>query len=133
MLAVRYSIRPCPKGCSLSGALLARRVPTMVMTEDRASVRLFTASRVMEMELERSPTPALKPAKNRLARIPMILVCTMTFSLLLFIKLLYAMFLQNSFRFLSTVFCRNLPSLCYLISKRCFSEALPPVCQKACL
>ena len=85
MLAVRYSIRPCPRGCSRSGALLARRVPTMVITEDRASVKLLTASRVIEMELERIPTPALKPAKKRLAKIPIILVCTMICSLLSFI------------------------------------------------
>ena len=82
----------------------------MVITEDRASVKLLTASKVKEMELERIPTPALKPAKKRLAKIPIILVCTMTFSLFS---------------------CIEFPLLS--ISKRCFSEALPPACQKACL
>ena len=80
MAAVRYSVRPWPRGCFLSGALAASRVPMMVMTEDKASLRLFTASMTMATEWVKSPTAALNPARRRLARMPMTLVRMMVFS-----------------------------------------------------
>ena len=73
-LHVRYSARPCPKGCFLSAGLPASFVPTMVITEESASLRLFTESRIIAIELVIIPTKALKADKKMLAAIPIILV-----------------------------------------------------------
>ena len=54
----------------MSGAFAASRVPTMVIMEDNASLKLFTASKVMAMEPVTIPTKALKPDKSTLAIIP---------------------------------------------------------------
>ena len=61
----------------MSGFLPASLAPMMVMTDDSASDRLFTASSVMAMEPETTPTTALKAAKNTFASMPMTLVRTM--------------------------------------------------------
>lgn len=50
MIVVRYSMRPWPKGCARSGSFSDRRVPTMVMIDESASERLFTASRTIAID-----------------------------------------------------------------------------------
>ena len=77
-LALRYSTRPCPRGCSRSAGFAASRVPTMVINEDMASLRLFSASMVMATEWDIIPTKALKPASKRLVTMPTTLARTMT-------------------------------------------------------
>ena len=74
MMALKYSMRPKPKGCFLSAGRCESFVPTMVMTLDSASLRLLTASITMATLLARMPTAALKPANNTLAIIPIQLV-----------------------------------------------------------
>ena len=76
IIALRYSVLPCPRGCFLSGLRLASLAPTMVMTEDRASDRLFTASSVTAMECDRMPMTALKAASRIFAPMPTKLVRT---------------------------------------------------------
>ena len=78
MVAVRYSVLPCPMGWFLSAGFPASLVPAMVMMEERASERLLTASRVMAMEWVRRPITALKAARAALARIPITEVLMMT-------------------------------------------------------
>ena len=53
----------------------------IVITEDSASERLFTASSVTAMEFEISPTAALNAASSTFAIIPIMLVLTIIFSL----------------------------------------------------
>ena len=72
-MVVIYSIRPCPNGCSLSAPLAANFVPTIVNTEDNTSVKLFTASRMMAMELDARPTIILKITRTTLPIMPFIL------------------------------------------------------------
>ena len=50
IIAVKYSIRPYPKGCLQSGFLDASLVPTIVITLEDASDILFIASRVIAMD-----------------------------------------------------------------------------------
>ena len=80
IMALRYSIRPYPKGCFLSAGLAASLVPTIVMTEERASDRLLTASRITAIELDASPMAALNPARKMLVTIPIMLVRMITLS-----------------------------------------------------
>lgn len=56
---------------------------------ERASLRLFTASEMMAMELDMKPTTALKPTKIRLARMLMILVLMTIDSRFLFMMWFY--------------------------------------------
>ena len=72
--ALRYSVRPWPIGCFLSGALPASFVPMMVMRDDSASLRLLTASITTATEWDAMPTKALNAARNTLAIMPVILV-----------------------------------------------------------
>ena len=72
-MVVIYSIRPWPNGCSLSAPLAANFVPTIVNTEDNTSVKLFTASRMMAMELDARPTIILKITRTTLPIMPFIL------------------------------------------------------------
>ena len=74
IMALKYSIRPKPKGCLRSAGRCESFVPTIVMTLESASLRLFTASIMIATELARMPTVALKPANNTLAAIPIQLV-----------------------------------------------------------
>ena len=67
---VRYSMRPCPKGCSASGFCPASRKPIIERMELPASERLFTASATMAMEEERRPTASLKANRNMFKTIP---------------------------------------------------------------
>ena len=53
----------------------------MVITDDRASDRLLTASSMTAMELETKPTNALNAASSTFAAIPTALVLTIIFSL----------------------------------------------------
>ena len=53
-------------------------VPRIVITEDRASLRLFMASRMMAMELANTPTNNLKATRQRLVTMPTTLVRTMS-------------------------------------------------------
>ena len=55
---VIYSILPCPNGWSGSGFFAAIRVPISVITDEPASVKLFTASAVTEI------APVISPAIN---------------------------------------------------------------------
>ena len=80
-MEVRYSTRPCPKGCFLSGSFPASLVPTIVIRDEAASERLLTASSVTAMERDRIPITALNVERNRFARIPITLVRTITASL----------------------------------------------------
>ena len=77
MAALRYSVRPWPSGCFLSGALPASFVPMIVMRDDSASLRLLTASITTAMEWDAAPTKALNPARNTLAMMPVMLVLMM--------------------------------------------------------
>ena len=52
----------------------------MVMIDEIASERLFTASRVTAIELDKMPTTALNTARATLAAMPMALVRTMAVS-----------------------------------------------------
>ena len=79
--ALRYSILPCPNGCFLSGCLPASFVPMIVIRDEPASDRLFTASSTMAMECVISPTAALNPASAALAPMPIMLVLMICFSL----------------------------------------------------
>ena len=54
------------------------------MTDDRASVRLLTASSVIAIELVKKPTTALNAARSTFAKIPIILVLTIVFSLFIY-------------------------------------------------
>ena len=74
MMALKYSMRPNPKGCFLSAGRCESLVPTMVMTLDSASLKLFTASITMATELASRPTTALNAASNTLAIMPIQLV-----------------------------------------------------------
>ena len=74
IMALKYSIRPKPKGCSLSAGRCESFVPMMVMTLERASLRLFTASITMATLLAMMPTTALNAASSTLATMPMTLV-----------------------------------------------------------
>ena len=72
----KYSILPYPYGCSLSGAFPASLVPMIVIIDERASVRLFTASRVMAIEFTSIPIVALNATRIRFTTMPITLVFT---------------------------------------------------------
>ena len=74
MMALKYSMRPWPKGCLRSAGRSESLVPTMVMMLDRASLRLFTASITMATLLANKPTAALKAASSTLVTMPTQLV-----------------------------------------------------------
>lgn len=59
IIAVKYFIRPYPKGCLQSGFLDASLVPTIVITLEDASDILFTSSRVIAMDPLIIPITAL--------------------------------------------------------------------------
>ena len=82
--AVRYSARPCPKGCFLSAGLLASFVPTIVITEDSTSLRLFTESIMIAIEFVIKPTTTLNIERKIFAAIPIMLVLTIMLSRLSF-------------------------------------------------
>ncbi|MEE8704169.1 MAG: hypothetical protein SOH58_04050 [Olsenella sp.] len=69
-MALRYSILPCPKGCSRSAGFDAMRIPTTVTTEEAASVRLFTASSTMASEPAARPTRAFATTSATLTATP---------------------------------------------------------------
>ena len=52
----------------------------MVITDDKASDKLLTASRVTAIELDNIPTPALNAASKILVSIPIMLVLIITLS-----------------------------------------------------
>ena len=79
-IALRYSIRPYPNGCFLSGSLPASFVPIIVIRELPASDMLLTASSIIAIEFVSSPITALNAAKNTFAIIPITLVLTIIFS-----------------------------------------------------
>ena len=62
-----YSIRPCPKGWSVSGFRPASRKPSSVTAEEPASDRLLKASAVTAMEPESCPAKSF-PANSRIFR-----------------------------------------------------------------
>ena len=71
-IAVIYSIRPCPKGCSASAGLFAILNPMIVIIEEAASDKLLNASAKIETELESNPTDNLIKKSNELVIIPII-------------------------------------------------------------
>ena len=62
--AEKYSILPCQYGCSLSGLLFDNFVPTIVMTEESTSLKLFKASKMIAIEFDTNQTIALKITKT---------------------------------------------------------------------
>ena len=50
----------------------------IVMSEDRASLRLLTASNMIAIDPDNTPTTALKAARRTFAAIPMMLVRMIT-------------------------------------------------------
>ena len=80
-MALKYSILPCPKGCSLSGSKSAILVEIIVTIDESASLKLFTASNKIAIEFEIKPIIALKVTNNKFIKIPIILVFIITFSL----------------------------------------------------
>jgi hypothetical protein len=60
----KYSILPCQYGCSLSGFLAESLVQIIVITEETTSLKLFTASKIIAIELARNQTIALKITKT---------------------------------------------------------------------
>src|SRR3712207_9452951 len=83
IMALKYSTRPYPKGCLRSAGRSESLVPTMVMTDDMASLRLLSASIMMAVEFAMRPTAVLNEAKNRLAAMPMALVLMISVFLLM--------------------------------------------------
>jgi hypothetical protein len=83
--AEKYSILPCPYGCSLSGFLLESLVPMIVMVEESTSLRLFNASSIIAIELDRNHTIALKITKTMFVMIQYILTLIICFSLCMII------------------------------------------------
>ena len=67
IIALKYSTRPKPKGCSRSAGRSESFVPTIVITLERASLRLFTASIMIATLLAKIPTTALNAANNTFA------------------------------------------------------------------
>jgi hypothetical protein len=76
IIAEKYSIRPWPKGCERLAGFSLNFVPTIVITDESASLRLFTASMIIAIELANNPTTALNEARKMLATIPITLVRT---------------------------------------------------------
>ena len=74
MMALKYSIRPCPNGCSRSAGLVESLAPTMVMRLESTSLRLLTASMIIATEPAIAPTAALNVASSTLTTTPTILV-----------------------------------------------------------
>ena len=70
----------------MSGALLEILVPTIVIIEDKASVKLLTASKIIAIELAKNPTIALNITKTMLNIIPKILV----FIIILFLSIKFS-------------------------------------------
>ena len=66
----RYSMRAWPNGCSLSAGLPASLNPTSVTIEEPESVRLLTASAVMETLLNSVPTAIFIANSSRLVTMP---------------------------------------------------------------
>ena len=67
---LRYSIRPCPKGCSSSAACPASRKPISVITDEAASDRLFSPSATTAMEPVSSPAPSFPRHSRVFSRMP---------------------------------------------------------------
>ena len=76
---LKYSILPKPYGCFLVGFLFDNLTPIKVTTDDTASVKLLTASRIIAIELAIIPTTALAATKNTLVIMPIALTLTMFF------------------------------------------------------
>ena len=85
----KYSIRPYPYGWSLSGAFPASFVPIIVIIDDNASVRLFTASSVIAIEFTSIPIVALNATRIRLTTIPIMLVLTIVSCLVIIMNIIY--------------------------------------------
>ena len=65
-----YSMRPCPKGWSVSGFLPASRKPSSVTAEEPASDRLLKASAVTAMEPDSCPAKNLPINSRMFSAIP---------------------------------------------------------------
>lgn len=65
-------------------------VPIIVMIDESASLKLFTASNMIAIEFERSPTIALKNTKNTFTTIPdtLIFIIFLSLSILITLSLL---------------------------------------------
>ena len=71
--AVIYSILPCPHGWSLSIFFCETLNPIMVTIDEPASVTLFNASEMIEMELANIPMTNFTADSRILTTIPVIL------------------------------------------------------------
>ena len=67
-----YSSLPCPKGCSLSGGILANLNPTIVITDDAISDKLLNASAIIAILDVNKPTDNFTPNNIKFAIIPTI-------------------------------------------------------------
>ena len=65
-----YSMRPCPKGCSVSGFCPESLKPTRVITEEPASDKLLKASAVMVIEPLRIPASHFPIKRKMFKAIP---------------------------------------------------------------
>ncbi|MBQ9553921.1 hypothetical protein IJU97_03025 [bacterium] len=65
----KYSTLQYQNGCSLSGAFEANLVQIIVIIDDRASLKLLTASNIIAIELATNQTAALNQTKIRLVMI----------------------------------------------------------------
>lgn len=74
MTDARYSILPCPYGCSLSGLFPDNFVPIIVITDESTSLKLFNASKIIAIEFVTNPTVALNATSIRFTSIPKILI-----------------------------------------------------------
>ena len=71
--AVIYSILPCPHGWSLSTSFCDILKPIIVTTDEPASVTLFKASEIIDIEFETMPTINFNIESNIFTIIPVTL------------------------------------------------------------
>lgn len=78
---VKYSNLPYPNGCFLLGLLLEIFVPIIVINDDKASVKLFTASNTIAIEPTIIPIVAFNPTSIIFPTMPnidvLIIVCSL--------------------------------------------------------
>jgi hypothetical protein len=86
-ILAKYSILPCPYGCSLSGFLLESLIHKIVTNEEIMSLKLFNASIIIAMEFDKNQTIALKTTNATLVSIPYMLTLIICLSLSIFIKI----------------------------------------------
>jgi hypothetical protein len=81
----KYSILQYQYGCFLSGFLAESFVQIIVTIEETTSLKLFTASRIIAIEFDITPTIALKITKTMFVIIQYILTLIICLSLFIFV------------------------------------------------